>query len=160
MSSGSFPGAMAHLPRSVLAKNFGVAQEAFKDLSKEELSTFQTAVPGSLENDQKVAAGALPRSSRDFAFRTMEMPPTKRTKGGEARIVDSTKFKVTTTSMAMDTGPSTCGSIVAARLHPHHHQGYIVALRLPVRERGDLVQDRIDDLLRSLDRPDLLVQEK
>lgn len=95
--------AMAHLPRSVLAKNFGLPQEAFKNLPKEELFIFQTAVPGSLESDQKLAAGALPRSSRDFAFRTMEMPPTKRTKGGEVRIVDSTKFKVATTSMAMVT---------------------------------------------------------
>jgi oxalate decarboxylase len=95
--------AMAHLPPSVLAKNFGVPQEAFKNLPKDELFIFQTAVPGSLENDQKVAAGALPRSSQDFSFRTMEMPPTKRTKGGEVRIVDSTKFKVTTTSMAMVT---------------------------------------------------------
>ena len=95
--------AMAHLPRSVLAKNCGLPQEAFKNLPKEELFIFQTAVPGSLESDQKVAAGALPRSSRDFAFRTMEMPPTKRTKGGEVRIVDSTKFKVATTSMAMVT---------------------------------------------------------
>jgi hypothetical protein len=34
-------------------------------------------------------------------------------------------------------------------LHPHHQQGFIVPLRLPVRERGDLVQDRIDDLLRT-----------
>jgi oxalate decarboxylase len=95
--------AMAHIPRSVLAKNFGVPQEAFKDLPKEELFIFQTAVPGSLGDDQKVAAGALARSSRDFAFRTMEMPATKTTKGGEVRIVDSTKFKVTTTSMAMVT---------------------------------------------------------
>jgi len=95
--------AMAHIPRSVLAKNFGVPQEAFKDLPKEELFIFQTAVPGSLEDDRKAAAGALARSSRDFSFRTMDIPPTKTTKGGEVRIVDSTKFKVATTSMAMVT---------------------------------------------------------
>ena len=95
--------AMAHLPRAVLAKNFRLPQEAFANLPKEELFIFQTAVPGSLENDQKAAAGALSPSPRDFAFRTMEMPATKRTKGGEVRIVDSTKFKVTTTSMAMVT---------------------------------------------------------
>ncbi len=95
--------AMAHVPRSVLAKNFRIPQEAFANLPKEELFIFQTAVPGSLENDQQTAAGALPRSSRDLAFRTMDMPPTKRTKGGEVRIVDSSKFKVTTTSMAMVT---------------------------------------------------------
>jgi oxalate decarboxylase len=95
--------AMAHVPRSVLAKNFRLPQEAFANLPKEELFIFQSAVPGSLENDQKTAAGALSASSRDLAFRTMDMPPTKRTKGGEVRIVDSTKFKVTTTSMAMVT---------------------------------------------------------
>jgi len=95
--------AMAHLPRSVLAKNFRLSQEAFANLPKEELFIFQTAVPGSLEDDRRIAAGALPPSSRDFAFRTTEMPATKRTKGGEVRIVDSTKFKVTTTSMAMVT---------------------------------------------------------
>jgi oxalate decarboxylase len=95
--------AMAHVPRSVLAKNFGVPEEAFNNLPKEELFIFQTAVPGSLENDQKVAAGAFSKSPIDFAFRTMEMLPGKRTKGGEVRIVDSKKFKVTTTSMAMVT---------------------------------------------------------
>lgn len=95
--------AMAHLPRSVLAKNFRLPQEAFANLPKEELFIFQTAVPGPLANDQKVAAGELSPSSRDFAFRTAEMPPTKRTRGGEVRIVDSNKFKVSTTSMAMVT---------------------------------------------------------
>jgi oxalate decarboxylase len=95
---------MAHLPPEVLSKNFGVTDQALKKLSKQELFIFQTAVPGPLEADQKAAAGALGRSSRDFAFRTMEMPPTKQTKGGEVRIVDSSKFKVSTTvAMAMVT---------------------------------------------------------
>jgi hypothetical protein len=53
------------------------------------------------------------------------------------------------------------GSIVADPLHPHHQEGYIVALRLTVRECGDLVQDRIDDLSqilfdRAFDLPQLL----
>ena len=87
---------MAHLPPEVLSKNFGVAEVALKNLPKQELFIFQTAVPGSLEADQKAAAGALGKSSSDFAFRTMDMPPTKRTKGGEVRIVDSNTFKVST----------------------------------------------------------------
>ena len=33
----------------------------------------------------------------------MQMPPTKSTKGGEVRIVDSSNFKVSTTAMAMVT---------------------------------------------------------
>src|SRR5258706_1779773 len=95
--------AMAHLPPEVLAKNFSVSQQSLKDLPKQELFIFQTDVPGSLEADQKAAGGALERSPVDFAFRTMEMPPTKVTKGGEVRIVDSSKFKVSTTAMAMVT---------------------------------------------------------
>ena len=96
--------AMAHLPPEVLSKNFGVAELALKNLPKQELFIFQTAVPGALEADQKAAAGARGKSSRDFAFRTMEMPPTKRTKGGEVRIVDSSTFKASTNvAMAMVT---------------------------------------------------------
>jgi len=95
---------MADLPREVLAKNFGVAEAVFKNLPKQELFIFQTAVPGALEADQRAAAGAMGKASSDFAFRTMEMPPTKRTKGGEVRIVDSSTFKVSTNvAMAMVT---------------------------------------------------------
>jgi oxalate decarboxylase len=96
--------AMAHLPPEVLSKNFVVAKEALKNLPKQELFIFQTAVPGSLSADQDAAAGELGKSPSDFAFRTMEMPPTKRTKGGEVRIVDSSKFSVSTNvAMAMVT---------------------------------------------------------
>jgi oxalate decarboxylase len=95
---------MAHLPPEVLSKNFGVSQVALKNVPKRELFIFQTAVPGALEADQKAAAGTLGKSSSDFAFRTMEMPPTKRTKGGEVRIVDSSTFKASTNvAMAMVT---------------------------------------------------------
>jgi oxalate decarboxylase len=94
---------MAHLPHSVLAKNFNVGEKAFENLPRQELFIFQTDVPGNLEADQKTAAGALGKSPKDFAFRTMAAPPTKQTKGGEVRIVDSRNFKVTTTAMALVT---------------------------------------------------------
>jgi oxalate decarboxylase len=95
--------AMAHLPPGVLAKNFGVSERAFASVPKQELFIFQTDVPGRVEADQKNAAGTLGRSSQDFVFRTMDMPPTKQTKGGEVRIVDSSNFKASTTAMAMVT---------------------------------------------------------
>jgi oxalate decarboxylase len=96
--------AMSHLPKDVLSKNFGVAEPALKNLPRQELFIFQAPVPGQLESDQKAAAGTLGNSPRDFAFRTMEMAPTRRTRGGEVRIVDSSKFKVSTTiAMAMVT---------------------------------------------------------
>jgi len=94
---------MAHLPHEVLSKNFGVGEQVLKNVPKEELFIFQTDVPGALEADQKAAAGALGKSPKDFAFRTMEIPPTKQTKGGNVRIVDSSNFKVSTTAMAMVT---------------------------------------------------------
>jgi oxalate decarboxylase len=94
---------ISHLPPEVLSKNFGVAEEALKNAPKNELFIFQTAVPGSLADDQKAAAGELGKSPSEFAFRTMEMSPTKSTKGGEVRIVDSSKFKVSTTAMALVT---------------------------------------------------------
>ena len=95
---------MAHIPREVLSKNFGVAEDAFKNLPKQELFIFQTDVPGPLEADQKAAADLLNSTPRDFAFRTMDFPVTRRTKGGEVRIVDSSVFKVATTvAMAMVT---------------------------------------------------------
>src|SRR5437667_1143031 len=84
---------IGHIPREVLSKNFGVAEKALDGLPGKELFIFQPEVPGPLEADQKAAAGSLGASSQDFAFRTMEMPPTKRTKGGEVRIVDSSNVK-------------------------------------------------------------------
>jgi oxalate decarboxylase len=95
--------AMAHLPHEVLSKNFSIGEQAFQNLPKEELFILQADVPGGLEADQKAAAGAVGKSPKDFAFRMKEMPPTKQTKGGEVRIVDSSNFKVSTTAMAMVT---------------------------------------------------------
>jgi oxalate decarboxylase len=91
---------MAHTPKDVLAKNFGVPQKALEKLPQKELFIFQAEVPGPLEADQKAAAGTKGLSSYDFAFRTLQLPVTKHTKGGEVRIVDSSVFKVSKTVAA------------------------------------------------------------
>ena len=108
---------MNHLPLEVLAKNFGVDEKAFADLPRTELFIFPTDVPGKLEDDQKVAAGSLGKSPLDFSFRTDEMKATKQTKSGEVKIVDSTNFKVTTTTMAMVTVRP--GGMRELHWHPH-----------------------------------------
>ena len=108
---------MNHLPVEVLAKNFGVDEKAFANLPRTELFIFPTEVPGKLEDDQKVAAGALGKSPLDFSFRTDEMKATKQTKSGEVKIVDSTNFKVTTTTMAMITVRP--GGMRELHWHPH-----------------------------------------
>jgi oxalate decarboxylase len=88
---------MAHTPRAVLAKNFGVSQRALENLPGKELFIFQADVPGPLEKDQRAAAGSLETSPYDFAFRVSQPAETRRTQWGEARIIDSTTFKVSNT---------------------------------------------------------------
>lgn len=91
---------LAHTPREVLAKNFGVKEEALTKLPKKELFIFQAPVPGSLEADQKAAAGQLGLSPIAFNFNPMKGAPTKETKSGNVRIVDSRTFKISTTIAA------------------------------------------------------------
>src|SRR5579864_4004724 len=91
---------MAHTPREVLAKNFGVNEQAMQKMPRREKFIFQAPVPGPLAADLKSTAGSLGLSPIDFSFRTSQMPVTKRTKGGEVKIVDSNKFKVSTTIAA------------------------------------------------------------
>jgi oxalate decarboxylase len=85
---------MAHTPPEVVAKNFGVSEKSLAGMPKKELFIFQAPLPGPLEEDRRLAAGKLGPSPVDFAFRTLQMPPTKRNKSGEVRIIDSSKFKV------------------------------------------------------------------
>jgi oxalate decarboxylase len=91
---------MAHTPHDVLSKNFGVSEQAMEKMPRRERFIFQAAVPGPLAEDLKATSGSLGLSTQDFAFRTTQQAVTKRTKGGEVRIVDSSKFKVSTTIAA------------------------------------------------------------
>jgi oxalate decarboxylase/phosphoglucose isomerase-like protein (cupin superfamily) len=59
---------MAHLPPEVLSKNFGVAELAVKNLPKQELFIFQTAVSGALEADQRAAAGNTGQVGQRFCI--------------------------------------------------------------------------------------------
>jgi oxalate decarboxylase len=91
---------MAHTPRDVMAKNFTVPESPLERIPKKELFIFQGPVPGSLEAEQKQAAGSLGASPVDFSFRPREHKPTFKTRGGEALVVDSRTFKVSTTVAA------------------------------------------------------------
>jgi oxalate decarboxylase len=99
---------MAHTPPDVVAKNFGVSQKALANLPKKEKFIFQTAVPGPLEDDRRVAAGSLGLSPIDFAFRTNKAPATLNNKNGEVRIIDAKNFKITTTAAAVVTVKPGC----------------------------------------------------
>jgi oxalate decarboxylase len=94
---------IAHTPRDVVAKNFGVSQDALKHLPTREKFIFQAAVPSSLAEDQRVAAGTLGASPIDFAFRTTQHPAPQKFKNGDVRIIDARRFKITTTCTAIVT---------------------------------------------------------
>jgi oxalate decarboxylase len=87
---------LAHIPRDVVARNFGVAEKAFENIPREELYIFPARVPGPLAKDRVAGAGAVPKA---FSHRLMDQAPVK-TKGGRVRIVDSTVFPATTTISA------------------------------------------------------------
>ncbi|HEX5434852.1 MAG TPA: cupin domain-containing protein [Candidatus Angelobacter sp.] len=95
---------VAHTPLDVLAKNFGISEKSLQSLPKEELFIFQAEPPGRLLADRRAAAGSLGSSPVDFVFRADQPAVTKQTRGGNVRIVDSTRFKLSTTvAMALVT---------------------------------------------------------
>ncbi len=91
---------VAHTPKEVLAKNWGVPESALANLPKEERYIFPAALPGSLAADRQVASGNKPLSPVSFDFPMHAMAPTKKTDAGEVRIIDSRSFPVSTTIAA------------------------------------------------------------
>jgi oxalate decarboxylase len=87
---------LAHTPREVLAKNFGVPERAFARLPEKELFIFQAKVPGPLAADKVVGAGPVPTP---FSHRLLAQQPL-RTKGGTVRITDSATFPAAATIAA------------------------------------------------------------
>ena len=88
---------LAHTPRDVLAKNFGVSPDAFANIPSHELYIFQSQVPGPLASDRVPSPnGTVPRR---FSHHLLAQEPI-RTPGGTVRIADSTNFPASTTTAA------------------------------------------------------------
>jgi oxalate decarboxylase len=86
---------IAHTPRSVLAKNFGLHKEVIdKIVKRESLYIFPADLPLSLARDKAAIGGQRVASSLQYTFKMSEMAPTRTTPGGEIRIVDSRNFPV------------------------------------------------------------------
>ncbi|MCO8255004.1 oxalate decarboxylase family bicupin [Haladaptatus sp. AB618] len=89
-----------HTPRDVLAKNFGVPEEAFDDLPHDIDHTryvFDGEVPPPLDEDEVDSPeGTVPES---YTYRLLDQEP-KEVEGGQVRIVDSTDFPAATTIAA------------------------------------------------------------
>lgn len=95
---------IAHTPKEVLAKNFGISYKAMENFPKEEKFIFQADLPKTLGEDRRAAAGSLGSSPREFVYRVDQPARIKQTRSGHARIVDSSNFKESiTVAMALVT---------------------------------------------------------
>jgi oxalate decarboxylase len=104
-SSGEFNTLMvsdwfAHTPPDILAQNFGVPAERFKEIPLDQLWIYQGATAGPLADDQRYATSPAGRPDHPFVFRMGSMAPTLSQPGGEVRIVDSTNFPISKTVAA------------------------------------------------------------
>jgi oxalate decarboxylase len=87
---------LAHTPREVLAKNFGVPESAFANIPDHELYIFLAQPPGppsTLTLDRSGGAGPV---SPWLSHRMLAQEPI-RTKGGAVRITDSSNFPASKT---------------------------------------------------------------
>ncbi|GCE14983.1 oxalate decarboxylase OxdC [Tengunoibacter tsumagoiensis] len=93
---------LAHTPRSILARNFGVSEDDFADLPTKDLEhiryIFPLPVPGPLNrdrvNDPNNTEGQL-----NLTYRLLDQEPIQAT-GGRVRIVDSKNFPAASTIAA------------------------------------------------------------
>jgi oxalate decarboxylase len=85
---------VAHTPPEILKKNSNLDQSAIAKLPKEELYIFPADLPASLAQDKAAIGGRSVESPLQYTFKMAAMPPTKKTSGGEVRIVDSRNFSV------------------------------------------------------------------
>jgi oxalate decarboxylase len=86
---------VAHTPPEVLMKNFGLDRSALAKLPTESLYIFPGSVPANtVAQDREEIGGSAVASPYQYTFKMKSMAPTKATKGGEIRIVDSRNFPV------------------------------------------------------------------
>ena len=91
---------MAHTPPDVLAKNFGVPTEAFKDIPLQNRWIFQGEVPGPLAEVQAAMASKAGAPEFPFTFSLADAPKVSDNRGGFVQIADSSNFRVSTTVAA------------------------------------------------------------
>jgi oxalate decarboxylase len=94
---------LAHTPKEVLSKNFNVSPTIFDKVPKKELFIFQAGLPGDLKAEQAEAAQGAGVVAKRFDFKASAMKPTKVTRGGEVKIIDSKIFPVTPITAAIVT---------------------------------------------------------
>jgi oxalate decarboxylase len=91
---------VAHTPADVLMKNSRLSQSDIAKLPKEQLYIFPASLPRSLSEDRAAIGGGSVQAPQQYTFKMEAMAPTKRTAGGEVRVVDSRNFPMSTSVAA------------------------------------------------------------
>jgi oxalate decarboxylase len=86
---------IAHTPRKVLAQNLCLNMDVITKIVKSpSLYIFPADLPLSLARDKAAIGGSRVASSFQYTFKLEAMAPTRKTAGGEVRVVDSRNFPV------------------------------------------------------------------
>jgi oxalate decarboxylase len=89
---------LAHTPPDILAKNFGVPVEAFKNIPQQNKWIYQSsAVAPPLASVDAQMASRAGKPPNPFVFHLSDTAPVKETKSGSVRIADSRNFLVSKT---------------------------------------------------------------
>jgi oxalate decarboxylase len=105
---------MAHIPRSVVAKNFGVAEEHFANIPQSEKYIFRLPVPGGLDTVRKQLPDSPP--PLPFTWHASDEPAAKYD-GGSIKTIDVTTFPETSMSaLIIELEP---GGLRELHWHPH-----------------------------------------
>ncbi|WP_043359221.1 cupin domain-containing protein [Belnapia sp. F-4-1] len=86
-----------HVPRSVLAKNFGLPESAFENLPKEHLYIFDAPMPAAMQAEIPRSVEKVPVG---FSHRMTAQEPAASGRGGNVRITDSSHFPASKTIAA------------------------------------------------------------
>jgi oxalate decarboxylase len=99
----------AHTPPEVLAKNFGVPADAFRNIPLQQRWIFPGELPGALAADQKAIVAAAGAPTYPFIYRLADMKPNKENTSGSVRIADTSNFHASlTVAAAMITAKPRC----------------------------------------------------
>jgi len=110
---------LAHTPPEVLAKNFGVPEEAFKNIPLHNKWIYQSNIPAPpLATVEAQIAAAAGKPPNPFVFRLGDMPPKQETRSGTVRVADSTNFLVSKTIAATQVTVKS-GGLRAMHWHPN-----------------------------------------
>jgi oxalate decarboxylase len=91
---------MAHTPPDVLAMNFGVPAQSFKDIPLNNLWIFQGQDPGTLAAAQRASQSERGTPPHPFVFSTSTWTTARQNKAGLIQVVDSRTFNVSKTVAA------------------------------------------------------------